>query len=519
MEYINLVLSDFKLDIEDDHRRFVRSLTEGVDKVFTELKGKVEYNDILKLVKEKQLVVISGAPGTGKSTLAKKLCKDASRDMESLGYKLVMMVELRDLVPLTCLQQSPSFELKHLMQLFEQAGHMESVVQTMKAFHGADMLLILDGYDELPHELRHSPFFIDLLTHSLKSALPHSHVILTSRSIVMSEIYLHFQSANTPFANIEVLGFTSEQIREYLESYFHEEGKSELSVMLCAKLDTLPHIKGLCAIPVVLSIISRVFLSKKDLPPTLTQIYDDFICETLSPMFPGLQSALRLPCQDHDFLKLCEIAYHCTKQQKLIFTTSDLFGLQGKYGDRETGCNLLTARPIDKLRFVIAESFYFIHLTIQEFLSAVYIALQEVTVQRAIWDEHLGQPHMAQSWRFYSGLSKLAHYDLLQNSNIRRIEDFDELLMHSLFETQHSALVGRLVPSVLREEVQVSPKTSYDSIAFGYCLQYHSLLQDLVVDLPGGGVHTEVKRLLEPVLYSQQLQTLIIVGELLSSLH
>ena len=512
MEFINLALSEFKLDCEDDHWRFVRSLTEGVDKVFTERKSIVKYKDILTLVKRDHLVVISGAPGTGKSTLAKKLCKDASRDMESLGYKLVVMVELRDLVHLTCLQQSSSFELKHLMELFEQAGHMESVVQTMKATHGADMLLILDGYDELPHELRHSPFFIDLLTHSLKSPLPHSHVILTSRSIVMSEIYRHFQSAKIPFTNIEVLGFTSEQIRQYIERYFHEEGKSELSAKLCAKLDILPHIKGLCAIPVVLSIISRVFLSKKDLPPTSTQIYDDFICETLSPMFPGLQSALKLPCQDHDFLKLCEIAYHCTKQQKLIFTTSDLKGLQDKYGDRETGCNLLTARPIDKLRFVIAESFYFIHLTVQEFLSAVYIALQEVSVQRAIWDEHLGQPHMAQTWRFYSGLSKLAHYDLLQNSNIGGIKGFDELLMHSLFETQHSDLVGRLVPSVLGEEVKVSPKTSYDIIAFEYCLQYHYFLQHLVVVLPFSDVHTEVKRLLEPVLCSRQLQTMTIYG-------
>ena len=519
MEYINLVLSKFKLDIEDDHRQLVCSLTEGVDKVFTELKGKVEYEDIPRLMKRNQLVVISGAPGTGKSTLAKKLCKDASRDMESLGYKLVVMVELRDLVPLTCLQQSSSFELEHLMELFEQVGHMESVVQMMKATCGADMLLILDGYDELPHELRHSPFFIDLLTHSLKSPLPHSHVILTSRSIVTSEIYHHFESTKTPFANIEVLGFTSEQIQLYIESYFREEGKSELSANLCAKLETLPQIKGLCAIPVVLSIISRVFLSKKDLPSTLTQIYDDFICETLTPMFPGLQSALKLPCQDHDFLELCEIAYRCTKQQKMIFTTSDLKGLQGKYSNRETGCNLLTARPIDKLRFVIAESFYFIHLTVQEFLSAVYIALQEVTVQCAIWDEHLGKLHMAQTWRFYSGLSKLAHYDLLQNSNIRGFKNFDELLMQSLFETQDTALVGRLVPNALGEEVEVSPKTNYDSMAFGYCLRNHSLLQDLMVDLPGGGVHAEVKRLLEPVLCSRQLQTLTIHGELLLSKH
>ena len=31
MEFINLAMSEFKLDCEDDHRRFVRSLTEGVD--------------------------------------------------------------------------------------------------------------------------------------------------------------------------------------------------------------------------------------------------------------------------------------------------------------------------------------------------------------------------------------------------------------------------------------------------------------------------------------------------------
>ena len=84
--------------------------------------------------------------------------------------------------------------------------------------------------------------------------------------------------------------------------------------------------------------------------------------------------------------------------------------------------------------------------------------------------------------------------------------------MHSLFETQHLALVGRLVPSVLGEMVSVSLKTSYDSIAFGYSLQHHSLLQHLEVVFPGSGVHTEVKRLLEPVLCSQQLQTLTIWG-------
>ena len=58
MEFITLALSRFKLNFEDDHRRFVRSLTLGIDKVYTELQEKVEYDSIMPLVKKHRLVVI-----------------------------------------------------------------------------------------------------------------------------------------------------------------------------------------------------------------------------------------------------------------------------------------------------------------------------------------------------------------------------------------------------------------------------------------------------------------------------
>ena len=511
MEFINLALSRFVPKSIDDHLKFVHSMTEGVDSAFTELQGKVEYGSIMSLVKKHRLVVISGAPGTGKTTLAKKLCKDVSRDMASHGYKLVLKVELRDLIPLV--QDPSSFELKQLMVLFESVGGMKRVVERMKATCGADTLLILDGYDELPHDIRHCPFFVNLLSPDpLRSPLRESHIILTSRSIVMSEIHHHFKSAQVPLVNIEVLGFTSEQIQHFIDQYFEGEGKSELSAKLSANLDALPHIKGLCSTPVVLSIISRMFLSRKDLPPTSTQLYNEVVCETLSSMFQGLQSTLELPVQDHDFHKLCEIAYKCTMQQKLIFTASDLMGLQDKYSNRETGCGLLTARPVDKLHYIITESFYFIHFTVQEFLTAAHIARLEIAAQRAFWDEHLGQPHLAQTWRFYCGITKMAHYDLLQNSKVRGIKGFDEFLMLSFFETQDRDLVGRLMPSVKGEDVKVRPKTAYDSIAFGICLEQHSSLQHLKVQLPRGGAVVEVQHLLEPCLRLQQLQTLTIEG-------
>ena len=90
--------------------------------------------------------------------------------------------------------------------------------------------------------------------------------------------------------------------------------------------------------------------------------------------------------------------------------------------------------------------------------------------------------------------------------------DFDELLMQSFFETQNRDLVAELMPSVMEDKVNVEPKTSYDSLAFGFCLEQHSSLQHLAVDLSLGEVVTEVKHLLEPCLRHQQLQTLSIVG-------
>ena len=73
-------------------------------------------------------------------------------------------------------------------------------------------------------------------------------------------------------------------------------------------------------------------------------------------------------------------------------------------------------------------------------------------------------------------------------------------------------LVGRLMPSVMGEDVVVRPKTAYDSIAFGFCLEQHSSLQHLKVGLPSGGVVAEVQRLVQPYLCHRQLQMLTIHG-------
>ena len=508
MCYVNLALTDFRLGSQRAHEMFVQAVTKGVDNVYTNQTGKVECEAIPQLVKERKLVILSGAPGVGKSTLARKICQDVCRSPGCHGYSLILLVELRKL-----LHFKKNFKLVDILQLFQgMIGDTTSPEVLSKAIHknlGRGVLLILDGFDELPSHLRQSDLVVNLLSHNLECSapLPYCHVIMTSRSIVTNEIYSKMRIGPT---NIEVLGFSQEQIKEYAKHFFTDQGLPELLDSFLSKIDSVPHIKGLCSIPVVLSIICQVFLYEKNLPPTLTQIYNDYLCVKVlkySEDLSALDSILDLP-MGHDIYKLGKIAYNCIESQKVVFDSSDLHGLGECFSDRKRGCGVLTARPIQcgpKSKKGAIESFFFIHLTVQEFLAAVYVSLLTADRQREVWARYLGEPHMAQVWRFYCGLTKLQHFDLQMNSYSK---DFQ---MQCLFEAQNVSLVCQLMPHIVGEEVEVWPKTAYDSTAYGYCLSCNSSMRDLTVIISLSTV-AQIGRLLEPVLYSQQLHSLCIIG-------
>ena len=517
LPFVNLALAPFHLSAQHAQEKFVEAVTRGVDNVYTYRTGKVECEAIPELVKKHNLVILSGAPGVGKSTLARKVCHDVCQTPGCHGYVLVLLVELRDL-----LLFKTDFELVDILQLFQgmmrDGASPQNLSKTIYDNLGRDVLFILDGFDELPPHLRQSPFLVNLLSHNRDSLLPLCDVILTSRSIVTSEIYhqIKMSRSQVSLANIEVLGFTQNQIEVYAKQYFTDQKRADLFDLFVRKIGGVPQIRGLCSIPVVLSIICQVFLFRGDLPPTLTQIYNDYLCVKVlkySEDLSALDSILELPT-DHDIYKLGEIAYNCIETQKVVFDSADLHGLGERFSDRKRGCGVLTARPIQcgpKSKKGAIDSFFFIHLTVQEFLAAVYVSLLTVDRQREVWARYLGAPHMAQVWRFYCGLTKLQHFDLLQMNSYSK--DFQ---MQCFFEAQNVSLVRQLMPHIVGEEVKVEPKTAYDSTAYGYCLSCNSSMRELTVEISDYTV-AQIGCLLEPVLSSQQLHSLSIIdyGELM----
>ena len=506
MCYVNLALADFRLGSQRAQEMFVKAFKEGVDNVYTHQIGKVECEAIPELVKEHKLVIISGAPGVGKSTLARKVCQDVSYSPDCHGYSLVLLVELRKLLHLM-----EDFKLVDLLNLFQgMIGDTASPKKLSKAINrnlGKGVLFILDGFDELPPHLRQSDFLVNLLSHNLECSapLPYCHVVMTSRSIVTSEIYHKVRSGVT---NVEVLGFTQKQIEEYAGHFFTDQRQPDLLDKFLRRIDSVPHIRGLCSIPVVLSIICQVFLFREDLPPTLTQIYNDYLCVKVlkySEDLSELKSIMDIS-KDHDIYRLGEIAYNCIQKQKIVLDSDDLQGLGERFSDRKKGCGVLTARPIrcdPRSRKGAIDSFFFIHLTVQEFLAAVYVSLLTADSQCEIWARYLGEPHMAQVWRFYCGLTKLQHCDRLRKKINFYSVDFQ---MQCFFETQDISLVRRLMPRLVGEEVKVKPETAYDTTAYGYCLSVLPSLKRLTVRK--GASSVEIHRLLEPVYTSGTLQTL-----------
>ena len=515
MSYVNLALAPFRLGSQQAQERFVEAVKEGADNVYTYQSNKVECEAIPELVKKSKFVVLSGAPGVGKSTLARKVCQDVCRSPNCQGYSLVLLVELRKL-----LHFEKDFQLFDILHLFEgMMGGVTSSEELSKAIHrnlGKSVLFILDGFDELPPHLRQSEFLADLLSHNLQCSapLPYCHVVMTSRSIVTSEIY---HSVRGSLTNIEVLGFTHDQIKEYAGHIFVDTEKPYLLESFLRKIESVPQVRGLCSIPVVLSIICQVFSFKEDLPPTLTEIYNEFMCtEVLKYQddLTTLDSILDLP-RDHDIYKLGKIAFDCIRSQKIVFESSDLQGLGERFSDRIKGCGVLTARPVlagPTSRKVAVESYYFIHLTVQEFIAAVYVSLLPAEEQREIWSKYLGEPHMAQVWRFFCGLTRLKNYNLLQSNITGYPKDFQ---MKCLFESQNPSLVQKLMPHIVGEEMKVRPKTAYDSTAYGYCLSKHPALRKLTIETQEGAGSAEIHRLLEPVYASGTLQTLCL-GEVYS---
>ena len=353
--------------------------------------------------RKRKLVLVEGAPGSGKSTLCLHICQEWAEGKLFQEYDIVVLVRLRD--PLI----GKAKTVADLLPCVDKAMANEAET-AIKAQYGAGVLWVLDGWDELPSDLPSDSIINKLIQPRMfqESPLLKSSVIIASRPSSSAELHPLVSS------RVEVLGFTPHE----LEQYFREclKGDSGAVQNLLERIRNNPVVEGSCYLPLNAAIVAHVFLSGDHSLPTsnhgiftavVQNILTRYLQDRLGKTTPvgDITSLDTLPPEvQSSFKNLWQLAFYGVNNNKLTFSASDLTALSISKEVSEIG--LLQSVP-SIIGGCLLSYFCFLHLSIQELLAAVHISHMSPKEQISVYQKLFGTPRFSAVFQFYAGITKL----------------------------------------------------------------------------------------------------------------
>ena len=337
-------------------------------------------------------VVVEGPPGIGKTTLC---------------HKLLDMAESQYIVKLYCpLGNDKIAQAGEVVDLFVcRSSKVLEIAKQMIASEGEKVLLIFDGWDELSTDLRQSSLAAKIIRGEI---LPKSSVIVTSRT------YASFSLLEIPsITRCEVMGFLWGEIEAVIKATLEKEAL--LAEKLIQDLELRDDVQSLCYVPIICSIVISVYCELGgQLPTTLTELYDNFILQTIRRHVEtesNLHSLHHLPPNsDTLFKKICEFAYLSLKENNPRTFSSDKLHQSLHLSVEEGYLGLITPFTISDWNI-----YQFLDLSIQEFLAAWWITKYKKTEE--VFAEHFDNDHFRMCLRFVAGLTHLDHESYQQYFN------------------------------------------------------------------------------------------------------
>ena len=145
-------------------------------------------------------ILIEGHPGIGKTTLAKEMCLQWANNQLLTSDKLLLLLMLRD----PNVQKITSTE--QLVKYTQSADQVQCVLRYLQDNNGVGVTIIIDGFDELSNELRHTSFFRKVTEGDV---LYNARVVVTSRPSASACLHRYVHR------RIEVLGFEKSSREHY----------------------------------------------------------------------------------------------------------------------------------------------------------------------------------------------------------------------------------------------------------------------------------------------------------------
>ncbi|XP_062379492.1 NACHT, LRR and PYD domains-containing protein 12-like [Sardina pilchardus] len=336
----------------------------------------VNCSDIFRPLRREQrpirTVMTKGIAGIGKTMSVQKVILDWTEGQANQDVDFVFVLPFRKL-NLVCGEKHSLHGL--LVELSEELQALDHV----GFYNEYKLLFILDGLDE-------SKFCLDflekevcdvnevasvsaLVTNLIRgNLLPTALIWMTSRPAAANQIPARYIHQVT-----ELRGFNDTQKEEFFRRRIADQ---RLANKIIAHIRATRSLFIMCHIPVLCLLIATMFQqildkkSNKDTPSTLTELFTEFIVSQIKTRQQSQESSKEV------LWKLAKLAFIHLQSQRFNFYEEDLSecGIDSK--DASGLCvEILKEESIGHGK----RTYSFLHLTIQEFLAAVFVIHSFVT--------------------------------------------------------------------------------------------------------------------------------------------
>eukprot|EP00075_Anas_platyrhynchos_P035330 XP_027324583.1 NLR family CARD domain-containing protein 3 [Anas platyrhynchos] len=389
---MNLLLVEGLTDIQQkEHDILQIETTKGLRNVSKSIPLEKLFLPLSKVSIPPRISVTVGVAGIGKSTLVKLFVSSWTKGEITRDIMLGLPLTFREL------NTYEKLSAERLIRLALPHATEPSCISA----GAARVLLILDGLDEFKTPLDFSNTVVctdpkkeiqvdNLITNIIRgNLLQEASVWVTSRPTAASQIPGGLVDRMT-----EIRGFGAAEMKEFLDQMFLDNRDLSSQVLHHIKANRSLHI--MCTVPSFCRIsgssIGYYLKTSTDqsqemtaAPKTLSEIYSYYFKMALSSDWPEKQrETLRIEQAVNNSKKILgslgRLAFYGLLKRKYVFYEQDM----KTYGiDLSLLQSSLCSRLLLKEEVQSSTAYYFSHLTIQEFLAAIYYY---TAAKRAIFD-------------------------------------------------------------------------------------------------------------------------------------
>ncbi|XP_045577222.1 NLR family CARD domain-containing protein 3-like, partial [Salmo salar] len=459
----------------------------------------IKCNDIFKPLtgqdKRIRTVLTKGVAGIGKTVSVQKFILDWAEAKANQDVQFVFSFPFRELNLMK--------EDKHTFIELVNHFSMETKQSGISIYNKYKVLIIFDGLDEcrLPLDFQKNKICWDvtestsvdvLLTNLIKgNLLPSALIWITTRPAAANKIPSGCVDQVT-----EVRGFNDPQKEEYFRKRFSDE---DLASRIISHIKTSRSLHIMCHIPVFCWISATVLEhmlkhKREEMPKTLTEMYTHLVVfhtKQKNEKYLGKEET-DPQWNKESILTLGKLAFQQLVNGNLIFYEEDLKEASIDVNEASVYSGLCTQLFKEECGLYQDKVYSFVHLSIQEFLAAVYVFLSFINNNENLMSE----PQVTELTFYKSAVDKALQSETGNLDLFLRfllglsLESNQKHLRGLLTKTRSSSQSHEETIKYIKEKIRENPSPER-SINLFHCLNElndHSLVEEIQSVLRSGSL-------------------------------